>query len=276
MTIKLSAFSATHPGKVRSKNEDAVYHYVSPPGFDPPKGFVIVADGVGGHQGGEIASKITVDTVFDSLRSFLEKYESRDARPLPIKSSSLSESTIINHFSLLEPKIRNAIAQANSSIYEYSIKEYGIETDGMGSTITCAMVYNLQAVIANVGDSRTYLLRKGVLKQITEDHSYVAELVKHNFITPDSIYTHPHRNVITRSLGYSEEVEIDVYSVFLEPGDKLLLCSDGLWEMVISEDEIKKIIETEKIKNGVKKLIQKANDYGGKDNIGIAVLEVLG
>jgi protein phosphatase len=128
-------------------------------------------------------------------------------------------------------------------------------------------------VVANVGDSRTYLYRGQELQQITEDHSYVWQLVQEGFLKVEEIYDHPQRNVITRALGNQEEVAVDTWTYTLEDGDRLLLCSDGVWEMIHDPDEIAASLANEELQEAVNQLIEAANNYGGLDNIGVVVAE---
>jgi protein phosphatase len=169
--------------------------------------------------------------------------------------------------------IREAVQRANQVVREYA-EHYPDRAADAGSTVTMAVVKGRTAYVANVGDSRTYLLREGELRQITTDHSLVAGLVAAGKIQPEEIYTHPQRNVIYRSLGGDPQVEVDITRQSLQPGDLLLLCSDGLWEMV-RDPEITALLEgTPDVWEACERLVQTANENGGHDNITAIVVRV--
>ena len=169
----------------------------------------------------------------------------------------------LEHYSDL---LRGAIEQSSEKIVEYGDEHK--EARGLGSTITAALVVEGQAFIANVGDSRTYLLRDGKLTRITSDHSLVERLVQSGQIDRDDVYDHPSRNLIYRSLGAGRaEVDVDIFTEQLQPGDALLLCCDGLWEMVRDPQLANILTEVEDPTEAVDLLIQRANENGGEDNI---------
>ena len=166
-----------------------------------------------------------------------------------------------------------AIEQANRAIVNYGEQQTGAR--GLGSTVTAALIQNDQIYIANVGDSRTYLLRNHELKPITKDHSLVAKLVESNQISQEDVYTHPQRNLIYRSLGAGHKnIEVDIFRDVLRPGDKLLLCSDGLWEMVHHKHLLTILSEHNSPQVICDKLIEHANESGGEDNITAIVVQV--
>lgn len=176
---------------------------------------------------------------------------------------SLTESLVLEHYA---EKLRAAVEHSSEAIVEYGRQHH--DARGLGSTVTCALIIGNQAFIANVGDSRTYLLRGGKLDRITQDHSLVERLVQAGQIDPDDVYDHPNRNLIYRSLGADRaEVDVDIFTETLVPGDTLLLCSDGLWEMV-RNPQIESILNevTDPGEAGAL-LIERANDNGGEDNI---------
>ena len=304
MALRLIAASKTDVGKQREQNEDNLYSQIIEDDRHA-SGLFIVADGMGGYHAGEVASKIAVETVSDILKSVLGPTSSQPTMPLnrtrgrdkgakvtrklpaveggegeskavsevseaetvtvpaaqPTKA--LTESMALEHYSDL---LRNAIEQSSERIVEYGDEHK--EARGLGSTITAALVVEGQAFIANVGDSRTYLLRDGKLTRITSDHSLVERLVQAGQIDRDDVYDHPSRNLIYRSLGAGRaEVDVDIFTERLQPGDALLLCSDGLWEMVRDPQLTNILTEVDDLNETVNLLIQRANENGGEDNI---------
>jgi PPM family protein phosphatase len=175
----------------------------------------------------------------------------------------LLETVVRRHFG---DKLQAAVEHSSQAIVDYGAEHR--EARGMGATVTAALVMDGQAFIANVGDSRTYLLRDGKLQRVTRDHSLVARLVEAGQIEPDEVYDHPSRNLIYRSLGAGHaEVDVDIFDERLQAGDALLLCSDGLWEMVRDPQLQKIIAESDDVENTCETLIKVANENGGEDNI---------
>lgn len=189
----------------------------------------------------------------------------------PLATQHLNESVVIEHYA---EKLRNAVEQSSETIVSYGRQHP--ESAGLGSTVTGALIIGDRAFIANVGDSRTYLLRDGKLERITTDHSLVERLVEAGQIDRADVYDHPNRNLIYRSLGAGKaEVEVDIFAEKLRPGDQVLLCSDGLWDMV-RDTQIESILT--EVSNPVEAcdlLVQRANENGGEDNITVILVRCL-
>jgi protein phosphatase len=231
----LLAHALTDIGKVRDTNEDSFV--CRPPLF-------VVADGMGGHVAGEVASRMAVETVGNCFDA------PRDLGPQALLSQ--------------------AITQANRMIFRMSQEDDGCA--GMGTTVTAAFVEGAKLYWGHVGDSRLYLLRAGVLKQVTEDHSLVSELVKKGNITAAEALQHPQRNILTRAVGTGEQVLVDTGSFALLPGDRVLLCTDGLTNMVADEDIAATLLQGGDGAALLAGLIGKANAAGGLDNITAIVI----
>lgn len=290
MLLKLIAADKTDVGQQREQNEDSAYKRIE--SFDDgDRGLFIVADGMGGYQAGEVASKIAVDTISKALHSFFAPVADQPTIKLssPVsdemenpaatqngtakagKTRKLSESAVA---SSVEEQFTNAIQQANREILHYGEQQTGAR--GLGCTVTAALIQNDHAYIANVGDSRTYLLRDGELKPLTKDHSLVARLVEEQQIDPEDVYSHPQRNLIYRSLGAGHKtVEVDVFHETLLPDDILLLCSDGLWEMVHNKVLLKELEVKTSPQAITERLVQLANENGGEDNITAIVVHII-
>lgn len=272
-SLHFRAAAGTHPGQVYQINQDKVFAAIRPAGQGKSGGLFIVADGMGGHQAGEIASEIAVQTLRQELAWFLENNEMEDTRPSKPRTGHTTVLDGTADMPMMH-RLRIAIERANQSIAGYS-QNNPDEAGNLGTTITCALIDEDTAVIANVGDSRTYVLRDNQLRQVTEDHSYVAQLVREGQLALQDVFTHPRRNVITRSLGNRPDVEVDVWVETLQDGDRLLLCSDGLWEMVHDPSTIAEIVgASDSPKSTVEQLIIAANRGGGMDNIGVVVVHV--
>lgn len=224
----------SHVGLVRTGNEDA--YLVAPPLF-------AVADGLGGHQAGEIASSVAIDTLLDSAPRVA------DAKALG-----------------------RAVRHANTAVIEAA--DSGRGRAGMGTTLTAAMVEGTKIAVAHVGDSRAYLLHFGELQQLTQDHSMVADLVRQGQLTAEESRTHPNRSVITRALGSDPNMLADTFEVEAASGDRLLLCSDGLSSMV-TDDEIARVLSSAaSAETAVDVLIDRALAAGGHDNITAVVVDI--
>jgi len=238
--------SRSHVGQIRTANEDSCDTVER---ADRTR-LLVVADGMGGHQGGATASRTTVATISEL---FL-----RDI------SNNVSNN--------IEKMIQRAIASANTRVYEMSLQDPLLE--GMGTTVVALVLEtHHRATIAHVGDSRAYRCRRGQIEALTTDHSVVAEMQRRGLISADEAAIHPRRNEILRSVGVLPEVEIDVTSVKVAPGDRFVLCSDGLTG-VVRDDEIAAVVQAETPATAVDVLIRMANERGGPDNITVQVVSI--
>lgn len=276
--LKFDAAALHDPGKQRAIDEDRTWWQIFMASEGEPVGLFIVCDGIGGHLGGDCASMWALETVKRELRDVFSPFDPRGTQELSRSEldSALrgSASKRSSRARKLERQVRRAVESANFVVYEYALQRPEKASDA-GTTLTLALVSGKQAVIANVGDSRTYLLRDGQLRQITQDHSLVANLVTSGQIKPEEVFTHPQRNLIYRSLGYKAELHVDTFLQTLQAGDYLLLCSDGLWEMLRDEQEVAQIIlESTAPEQACRSLVDAANDAGGEDNIGVVVVKV--
>ena len=252
--FKFSSCGITDIGKKRQKNEDSYL-------VNDKMKLYVVADGMGGHAGGEFASKIAVATVEEILKGEDKKNVPKDSY---LESGETADTAKTD-------KLREAITRAGSKICERSIHDP--ELRGMGTTATAILFHNDKAYIAHVGDSRAYCFKDSNIHQLTEDHSLVHEQLKSGLITEDEAKSHQLKNIITRSVGVQEEVEVDTIVWPLKDGDKYLLCSDGLSNMV-TDLEMKDIVLRYSVENGAKTLVDLANERGGDDNITLILIKV--
>ena len=239
----MKSFSLTDVGQVRSQNQDYVYASEQPIGNLP--NLFVLADGMGGHNAGDFASRCAVTVIEASVK--------KDMSFNPIKI------------------MRHAIEEANEKIHELA-KEDAAKA-GMGTTLVAVTVVGYYAYVANVGDSRLYVSDEQGLVQITRDHSWIAEMVMRGELSKEEARNHPDKNIITRALGASEEVDIDFFDVQLEEKNRILLCSDGLSNM-IADEQIQEIIQSsENIEQSGRQLVATANTNGGRDNISVILIE---
>jgi protein phosphatase len=302
MALRLLAVSRTDAGLQREQNEDACFVQLSEESGQAA-GLFIVADGMGGYHAGEVASKLAVETIRDALLPLIGPTTSQPTVRLDRKKRSkgvkgaakadedvyepaandsvpatddepaaasggartrhLEETPAIEHYA---ESLRAAIERSSEVIVRYGRQHP--ESQGLGSTVTVALVVGNHAFIGNVGDSRTYLWRDQTLQRITRDHSLVAQLVELGQLDPEEAYDHPKRNLIYRSLGAGRaDVDVDIFAQELKPGDGLLLASDGLWEMV-RDVQITSILSAgHDAERTCDELIERANENGGEDNI---------
>lgn len=243
----LEAYSVTDIGRKRQLNQDYVFSSAKPMGNMP--NLFIVADGMGGHNAGDYASKCTVETVVGEIRNSFEK-----------------NPTII---------VKKAIETANRKIRELAAADENLL--GMGTTLVVATVIGKYLQVANVGDSRLYLVGKHGIRQITRDHSLVEEMIRLGGLSREDARRHPDKNIITRAIGAKDEVEAEFFTEELELGDIILMCSDGLSNM-LEDKEIEKIVqneELEELKQKAEALINAANNNGGKDNIAVVLVKII-
>lgn len=238
----MKTFSMTDVGRVRQINQDYIFTSENPVGKLP--NLFIVADGMGGHNAGDFASRYTVETVVEAVRN------SNETQKVAI--------------------IREAIEKTNRKLIEKANEDANLS--GMGTTIVLCTIEDGEACVANVGDSRLYLLGKDI-KQITKDHSLVEEMVRMGELAPESARIHPNKNIITRAIGAGEDVLVDFFTIRIEEGNRILMCSDGLTNMV-EDEEIQLIVDRQQdLVDGVQQLIACANHNGGKDNIAVILIE---
>ncbi len=233
----------THIGRRRDMNQDYMYTSTTPVGSLP--NLFVVADGMGGHNAGEYASRFTVDKVVEVI--------SQNGQQEPVAA------------------MKEALTEANSQLLE----EAGADPSksGMGTTVVAATVIGDLLHVANIGDSRLYVIDHEAIRQITRDHSLVEEMVRLGEMDKATAKVHPDKNIITRAIGVTRELAVDFFEVKLRPEDMILLCSDGLTNMV-EDEEIKEIVlEQKNIVEKAEKLINTANENGGKDNITVILIE---
>jgi len=278
--ISLVAAGLTDLGQIREENEDCVWSQVYSAKNKEPLGLFVICDGMGGHMGGKHASFWAVEAI---KREFASLFVSKDPRATLVLTEEDIEKVkagqLITPKAPEEPNIEEltfeAIQKANFVVYDYA-RHKPHSASNAGTTITMAAMRGPQVVIANIGDSRTYLLRDHALRLITRDHSLVASLISEGHIMPNEIYTHPQRNVIYRYLGQKGKAQPDMYQHCLQPGDEFLLCSDGLWEMIRSEQEMAEIMESASDPlQACHDLVDAANRHGGEDNISVIVVKAM-
>lgn len=244
--IKIDAFGLTDVGQVRDHNEDSI-------DWDVERGLFILADGMGGHNAGEVASALAIESIKHALYDVL--------------TPEIIDSEIVDY----NDALYEAITYANTEIFEQALEN--AEYTGMGTTLVMSLMHNNKALIANVGDSRMYVNNGNVLTQLTTDHSLVQEMVDNGYLSEEEAYSAVSRNLITRALGISEEVEVDLIEHEIQIGDVFLLCSDGLSDLVL-DSEISTILTDNEgsLDDAAKELVAAANAKGGKDNISVILM----
>ncbi len=250
---KIDFAEITDTGRVREHNEDAI-------GSDQDIGLMVLADGMGGYNAGEVASGIAVQIVTELAADGANREERNDVDP----HSGMMRQSIV---------LRDAVYRANKIIFQTAQSQTHCE--GMGTTIVAAMFYDDKVSIAHVGDSRAYRLRGGELDQMTMDHSLLQELVDRGFYSEEEAQRSTNRNYVTRALGVEPTVEVEVHEHDVLPEDVYLLCSDGLPDMV-EDDDIHLTISTFNASLDVvgQQLIDLANDHGGRDNVSVMLAQI--
>jgi protein phosphatase len=240
----MKTFSMTDRGKARQMNQDYVFTSDTPIGQLP--NLFIVADGMGGHNAGDYASKYAVNRIVEELENQTEAAKACE-------------------------EMEKAIAAANTALYKQA--QTDDDKQGMGTTVVaCTIMEDHHMYVANVGDSRLYVVGEEIT-QITKDHSYVQDLVSKGEIASEAARSHPKKNIITRAVGVSGQIKVDFFDVQLKDNDGVLLCSDGLTNMLEDTDIIRVIRGQRDIVEKVEKLVEAANEAGGTDNISVILIE---
>jgi len=242
----MKIYAGTDIGMVRQTNQDA--YYISEE-IDEYK-LCILADGMGGYAGGEIASRLACMSVAEYIKQNFDK------------NKQCNKEEIMGI-------IKKALEYANKEVHKKALED--VELEQMGTTLEICLIYNNRAYIGHIGDSRIYRIRQNIMRKITVDHSYVQKLVKDGTITKEEAIYHPKKNMLMKALGCEEDIEPDVMVKGFNEKDIILMCSDGLTNM-ISEKEIHNIIE-QNVENAIETLINKAKELGGYDNITAIIIE---
>jgi protein phosphatase len=235
-------------GICRNTNEDAIFIFDSQYGCLP--NLYILADGMGGHKAGEIASSCAIESFCDYI------HENRAA-------------TLKEDYEYLDI-IKKATLYANDKIYNKSKTDESFE--GMGTTFVVASIVHNKLLVENVGDSRLYIIREQEIIQITVDHTYVMELLKNGKITETEVHNHPNKNAITRAVGTEEKLDIDTFEIELHKEDMIMLCSDGLTNMLTDGEILDILLKSESLEKAAKTLVDQSNENGGVDNISVILI----
>lgn len=251
--MALTAFGLTDVGRKRKHNEDAYL-------LDAERGLFVVADGMGGHAAGEVASRLTVE----SIQEFISGTEDDHDNTWPFGYN--------NRYSVDGNRLSTAVERANEKVMRAVVNRP--ELKGMGTTVVAALFDERRATLVHVGDSRAYLYRESELRRLTDDHSWVQEQVNAGILSEEEARSHPLKNVVTRALGGGAHVAVDLMEIPVGDGDRFLLCSDGLTGMVSDEEITNAIASTRTLEQIVRGLIDLANERGGLDNITAIMVEV--
>ena len=254
LTQALEIATCTDPGMVRSHNEDSI-------AADGANGLVVLADGMGGYNAGEVASGMATTVIVTEMRQLLTGVKPHDVD----KGSSEEVAARL---------VREQVLKANTSIYQaaQSQPQYA----GMGTTLVVCLFYDNRVLVAHLGDSRLYMLRDGKFRQVTRDHSLLQEQIDSGIITAEQAKKAAHKNLVTKALGIDPTVEPEIREYETRPGDLYLLCSDGLCDMV-EDGDISMALEAlgANLKLAAQQLVQMANDNGGRDNVSVILVRVL-
>lgn len=250
--IEIASISDT--GMQRNHNEDSV-------ASNAQFGVTVLADGMGGYKAGEVASAIAVNTIMTELEGSIDK----------IKPTEIDDESGYTKLSVL---VRDLVKSANEAIFNTATSQP--QYKGMGTTLVMALFYNNRMTIAHVGDSRLYRIKEDKLEQITQDHTLLQELIDRGFYTEEQARNSPNKNLVTRALGVDNDVEVDIQEEIVTPGEKFLLCSDGLTDM-LEDEEINLILEkySDNIETCAQVLIDQANEKGGFDNVSVIIANVV-
>ncbi|MCG3205974.1 MAG: Protein phosphatase PrpC [Elusimicrobia bacterium] len=255
MGNRLNIYGKTDKGRRRSNNEDSFF-------VEPDLGFMIVADGMGGHASGEVASQLATTLCSEQLKRAL-------------KTGHVPVFFHVPNNPNLDPRTRllgDSVKFSNQAVYEAA--QTNPENHNMGTTLVAALWLDEKLAVANVGDSRLYLVHKGKLQLCTNDHSFIQEQIDKGLLTPEDAEKSDLRNMLTRSIGINDDVEVDLKEIPVDEGDYILLCSDGLTKM-LDNSQIESVFTSESDpKNISEKLIELANNAGGGDNITVIVAQL--
>lgn len=248
MGFSLDFALKTHPGQVRPLNEDAI-------GADPSCGLFVLADGLGGYNAGEVASVMAISSVLERLASAVENFDSEEGAFTP------------------DEAIYDTVTDINAGIYNAALNSTAFE--GMATTLVIAWFLGGQLWVAHTGDSRLYRYRDSMLEQITRDHSFSQELLDAGMVTEEEARSLPAKNLVTRALGAGADIEPEIHNIDVLAGDVILLCSDGLTEMVGSY-EIEGLLSIDELDlhETARRLVDLANESGGRDNISVILVRV--
>ncbi|HJV74881.1 MAG TPA: Stp1/IreP family PP2C-type Ser/Thr phosphatase [Noviherbaspirillum sp.] len=250
---ELEFAARTDTGLVRSQNEDAI-------AISPSYGIAILADGMGGYNAGEVASRIAVEITRQVLEEGIDRLQEQQA------------TSGANWGAQLQQLLDESIHRANAAVLEAAASKS--EYNGMGTTIVAAVLHHSTITIAHVGDSRAYRLRQDALVQITRDHSLLQEQIDAGLISTEQARYAPNSNLVTRAVGVAQEIEVEVHEHRMEPGDVYLLCSDGLSDMLQLE-EIQDVLNGQpaSLEEVCEAMVRRANDNGGHDNISVVLIK---
>jgi PPM family protein phosphatase len=250
----LEIASCTDPGMVRSHNEDSI-------ATDAENGLVVLADGMGGYNAGEVASGMATTVIVAEMRQILATTQPNQIDPRTNQS-------------IAARLVREQVLRANSSIYQAAQNQP--QYAGMGTTLVVSLFYDNRVLVAHLGDSRLYLLREGAFRQLTRDHSLLQEQIDSGLLSAEQAKNAQHKNLVTKALGIDPSVEPEIHEYQTRPGDLYLVCSDGLCDMV-EDHEISMALQAlgGNLKLAAQQLVQMANDNGGRDNVSVILVRIL-